>query len=327
MKFSLDPYNLDNFPENSFIRTGFQPPMKRENLTPSGIMFTTDREKQVYEQTKNFLSNTHWKYSDPNKVTYEFNTDGFRESIEFDDVDWENTSVLVGCSYVMGHCCEEENTITSILTRDYGVPFINGGQPGAGNRTIHNNAITFMKKYRPKKVIILWSYHGRYAWLNIDRDVYGTQYWHATHHTPQDDKQTQRRMQANYNVPRAFYDPVNYDEIHQWKTSSDIHDLLGNKQYHISHKYPQAKSFNDDSLWIKPSDDTLYKKLFINNGRFGSPRISLDELQKPEIYELINKMCARDISWDPKTEILQLGHYGEQMNRDIADLIYRENFR
>ena len=329
MDFSLDPYNLNTFPDIGFIRTGHQPPWPHWNnqtYIKNIINFTTDTELSQYKTIKSVLSDKYWKYADPEFVSYEFNSEGFREKEEFDNIDWKNTSAVVGCSYTMGHCCENEHTISQILTREYGMPFVNGGQPGAGNRTIHNNAITFMKKYNPKNVVIIWSYHARYAWLTIDKDN-NQNYWNATHYTPQDSKAERKDAIRNRGVPSSYFDSVSYDSIHQWKNAIDIHNLLGNKQYSVSEKYEKMNSHNNDALWIKPKDTTLYEKLFMPNDISPGPTYTPADLQTPEPYELINKMCSRDVKWDPYSNILHLNHYGEQMNRDIADLIYRENFK
>ena len=323
MTFALDPYNLETFPEQSFIKTGHQPP---QNHPGPLVEYNTEYDRHMHVEAQSYFSRDHWKYSEKNtRVEYKHNSDGFRCPDEFDDIDWSNTSVLVGCSYVCGDGCENENTITELLTREYGERFINGGQPGAGNRAIHHNAITFMKKYNPKKVIILWSYHQRYVWLRVDQ-IDGNQYWHAEYTTPQQDKRTQRQLVKNYDIPPAYHKLEGcQDSIHQWKTAVDIHNLLGNKQYHVSHKYPKINTFNDDRLWIKPKDTTLYDRLFLDDAP--GPKFTREELQTPEPYDMINKLGARDMSWCPVTGLLKLGHYGEQMNRDIADLIYRENFK
>jgi len=42
-------------------------------------------------------------------------------------------------------------------------------------------------------------------------------------------------------------------------------------------------------------------------------------------YDVLNKFCARDCIWDGNH--VHLGHWGEVILRDMADKIYRENFK
>jgi hypothetical protein len=312
-----DPYNLDTFPERGFVTTGYQGDIPR-NSRP----FLSESEKLHYETNKRFFSEKYWKYADPSFIDYTTNNDGFRCDTEFDDVDWANTSVVVGCSFVHGHCAENENTISEILTHEYGTPFVNGGIPGAGNRTIHYNAITFMKKYKPKKVIIIWSFPSRYLWFTIVNDR-----WEANHIMPSTPiTRTERKSGIiDKKIPSAYYDLECHDSIYDWSASRDIHDLLGNKQYNNCDRFATSRT-EDEKNWMHRKDSTLYDKYmtYIGPDRI---RITPEDLQKPEIYELINSYFARDVSYNPADQSLELRHFGAQINRDIADLIYRDNFK
>ena len=320
----MDIFNSSTFPDREFLNNSLP--------TPGQHPWIGEYENRLYNNNLKVLSSKYWKYTSPDVVTYESNSIGFRESKELDEIDWKNTSVLVGCSFAYGHCCEKENTITEILKRDYGVPFVNAGIPGSSNRIIHNNAITFMKKYNPKKVIIMWSYPTRNTWVNFNeeepnwRDISVTP---SIEHTVKDRK---RRI-VHDKVPSAFYDIQCDNTIHEWMTAMDTHTLFGNKQYFPVDESSEPGAFRGIN-WIKPKNLELYEQLRkYDIESFNSPDplinipVTLEDLQKPEIYEIINIMYARDLKYDTDKQKLHGGHYGEQKNRDIADLIYRENFK
>lgn len=321
----MDIFKSATFPDRGFLINSLPPPGKQQ--------FIGEWETRLYENNLKVLSSKYWKYSNPESVSYESNDLGFRENKNFDDIDWKNTSVLVGCSFAYGHCCENENTITEILKRDYGVPFVNAGIPGSSNRIIHNNAITFMKKYNPKKVIIMWSYPSRNTWVNFNEDK---PHWRdisitlSIEHTIADRK---KRI-VHDKIPSAFYDVHCDNTIHEWMTAMDTHTLLGNKQYFPVDESELEFGASRGMKWIKAKNLEPYERMskydvesFSSADELNNLPVTLEDLQKPEIYEIINKMYARDLKYDAGKQKLHGGHYGEQKNRDIADLIYRENFK
>ena len=316
-----DIYNTETFPDRRLITTGWQGGRPK----PVSHTFLNPTEEEEYNTSKGYFSEKYWKYANSTPIDYQLNIEGFRADKEFDEINWAETSVIIGCSFVFGHCIENESTISEILTREYGIPCVNGGQPGAGNQMIHHNAITFMKKYNPKNVIILWSYPARYTWMDIKDDM-----WVAEHVMPTSpiSKKERKHGIIELKIPSAYYEIECNSTIYDWMVAKDIHTLLGNPQYNVCDKYLNGR-IPDDPGWIKPKDLRFYDKvkeydaLPLGQGT----HISLEELQRPEIYDMINRMYARDIKYYPELGRIQLNHYGSQINRDIADLIYRENFK
>jgi hypothetical protein len=305
----MDIFKLNETPPFDFMRSGH-----KAGLLPGGRQLFDGVE---FEAISKVLSDKYWKYANT-EVHYSHNSDGFRGETEFDNVDWANTSVIVGCSFVYGQAMEFENTISEILTREYGVPFVNGGIPGSSNRVIHNNAIAFMKKYNPKKVIIIWTYPTRSTWTNATSNK---KWEHQTILPAGVDKQYRKNKIVNESIPPEFFDGYCLNTINEWKLAIETQTLFGNKQYYAIDKYINEY---DDANWIKPKDMTLYDmKLDLQRG---ITKFSLEDLQTPAPYELINSLYARDLSWHPKEQRVELCHFGEAMNKDIADLIYRENF-
>lgn len=320
----MDIFKSVTFPDRGFLIN---------NLPRQGITKVLgEHETMLYKNNLRVLSSKYWKYANQETVLYESNDLGFRENKNFDDIDWKNTSVLLGCSFAYGQACENENTITEILKREYGVPFVNAGIPGSSNRIIHSNAITFMKKYNPKKVIIMWSYPTRNTWVNFKEEK---PHWRDISVTPSIEHTVRdRRKSIVYDkIPPAFYDIHCDNTIHEWMTAMDAHTLFGNTQYFPVDESSEPGAFRSIN-WINPKNREPYEQMSkYDVESFSSPDplknipVTLEDLQKPEIYEVINKMYARDMSYDRKRQKLHGGHYGEQKNRDIADLIYRENFK
>ena len=308
---SVDIFNLNSFPERRFIKSGFQ---------KSTTLFTGHNEEEHHKKNLGVFSSKYWKYTNT-KIDYVHNSDGFRCNQELDQIDWSKTSVVIGCSYIYGQGIENSNTISEILTREYGEPFVNAGIPGSSNRTIHNNVITFMQQYNPKKIIILWSYPTRHTWMHLEDYGDGNR-WESINVMPGFDEATRKKRIVHDKVPSVFFDIECHNSIHEWMTAIDVQTLLGNKQYYAIDKYIDQ---NDDANWIKPIDTRLYDLKLLHEQ--GEMKFSLNDLQTPEPYELINSLYGRDLNYDPTAQLLGLGHFGEAMNKDIADLIYRENFK
>ena len=284
----------------------------------TSFKFLGDYEQKMYEIMQKQMHPEFWKYSSRYSISYDFNSDGFRAP-EFSEIDWKNTSVVLGCSYVFGQGVENDNSISEILTREYGVPFVNGGVAGASNRIINDNALVFMKKYNPKKIIIIWTHENRSTWLT-EWDEGRNSFRHETILPQIALDNTKRKDMKKKKIPEDYFLPECADTIHSNMSYKATQDLLGNKHYSLDSNNRGGKLH-----WLKPKDNTLYEwKDKIESGEI---KITRDTLAKPEIYEFINHMGARDIQYDEKNKKLWLGHLGEAVNRDIADVIYRENFK
>jgi len=104
-----------------------------------------------------------WKYYDT-EVVYRINRQGFRNDVDFDDVDWKNSYVITGCSHVFGVGQHIDDTFATILTNKLNTQVINLGVGGTGNDTIMHNFVHLVRKYgKPKGVFVLWTYPYRFA--------------------------------------------------------------------------------------------------------------------------------------------------------------------
>jgi len=100
-----------------------------------------------------------WRYRS-HPVIYRFNSNGYRAP-EFDTVDWANSVVIFGCSFVLGDGLDESETLSSQLSSKIGIPVINMGMSGSCIYTNHMNLLALLSRYpKPKAVINAWtSYH------------------------------------------------------------------------------------------------------------------------------------------------------------------------
>ena len=289
--------------------------------TRDAFPYTCDFEKNNHINAIRQLGPKGWRFGGeaPNDF-YSHNSFGFRNDQDFDDVDWNNTCAIVGCSYVYGQGIENHNTISSILTSEYNVPTMNFGTPGASNRVIHNNAIHAIKKYNPKKVIIVWSHPNRNNWTHNYNVRNG--HWEHTHIVGSTVSSSEmKKMVRQMLIPYEFvYMDYSHHTLYEWKMYQDIHSLLGTAQYSVNGK---NKGILQEAEWINPKDPTYYKMRFA----FETKELEFD-WNNPKHMKYINDFYARDINLvEPRGNVPGLGHYGRSINRDIADLIYRENFK
>ena len=119
-----------------------------------------DNKKSFNKHCKEFGKD--WYYYDK-QISYKYNEKGFREK-PLADVDWKNSVVMFGCSYVEGTGNAVEDTIPSILENILGIPVVNLGIGGSSIDVACINSLTLYKHYpKPKAVIQLWTFPYRYA--------------------------------------------------------------------------------------------------------------------------------------------------------------------
>jgi hypothetical protein len=103
-----------------------------------------------------------WEYRNKN-VTYTINKDYYRTS-NFKTIDWANSIVIFGCSYVFGVGIDDNDTITEQLSKLTNRPVINMGSPGSSiTYNFHNNLI--LKNHYPTPYAVV------NVWTNYYRDI------------------------------------------------------------------------------------------------------------------------------------------------------------
>lgn len=124
------------------------------------------KEKKVWkyngiDNKKNYENNLKsqpedWYYRN-NEVNYTLNSYGYRTR-EFDEIDWENSIVMFGCSHVFCSGVDDKHTVSRYLEKITGKTVVNMGIPGSSIfstlYTSHSVKTNFPK---PKAVIFSWT--------------------------------------------------------------------------------------------------------------------------------------------------------------------------
>ena len=108
-------------------------------------------EENLKTQPEDWYYRTH-------EVKYTLNSLGYRTK-EFDDIDWKESIVIFGCSFIFGIGVTDEHTVSYFLEKLSGRPVINMGIPGSSIQTaLHNSIILNDSEYPiPKAVIYLFT--------------------------------------------------------------------------------------------------------------------------------------------------------------------------
>jgi len=129
---------------------------KNQTLYFSG----SDQEKLFRKNLKR--SDKDWIYR-TKEIEYSYNEYGFREK-SFNDVDWQNSIVMFGCSNVQGIGLAKEDTIARQLENIMQIPVVNLGIGGSSIDIACWNSTVLHEYYpRPRAVVQVWSSLNRYA--------------------------------------------------------------------------------------------------------------------------------------------------------------------
>lgn len=118
------------------------------------LSYTKNDSEELYR--KNLKTQPdNWIYRNK-KIEYRFNSRGYRTT-EISDVNWTESVVVLGCSYVFGEGLSESDTITSQLEQMLKRPVVNLGARGASIDFCHFNSSILSNSYPvPYAVVILW---------------------------------------------------------------------------------------------------------------------------------------------------------------------------
>lgn len=102
-----------------------------------------------------------WKYL-TKQVEYKVNSSGYR-TYEWDDIDWPNAILLLGCSNTYGVGVAEDETLAYYIEKSTGRQVVNLGTSGGSNSLIsHLCALTLEKFPTPYAVVVNWTTGDRY---------------------------------------------------------------------------------------------------------------------------------------------------------------------
>jgi hypothetical protein len=107
---------------------------------------------------------TRWKYYNKT-LTYTNNSNGYRAP-EWDQVDWNNSVIVMGCSNVYGVGHDDNDTLPRCIERKIGIPVVNLGASGSGlSFHVENTNILLAAGIKPKAVVLLHPQAARFTYF------------------------------------------------------------------------------------------------------------------------------------------------------------------
>jgi hypothetical protein len=177
---------IENFYEHGHGNVSIFSFLKNQNLIP--LIYWNDvwddhevatleklKTKKVWKYTgvdnkKNYLQNLkkqseNWYYRD-NEVNYTLNSYGYRTK-EFDNIDWENSIIMFGCSNVFCSGVDDKHTISSYLEKITNRNVVNMGIPGSSIFSALCTSLSIKNNFpKPFAVIFSWTSLERYTLFN-----------------------------------------------------------------------------------------------------------------------------------------------------------------
>jgi hypothetical protein len=117
--------------------------------------------------------NSKFYTKETNKTfNYNLNSQGYREK-DWNDVDWNNSIVFLGCSHTFGVGVENSKTIPAQIQNILNIPCINLGIPGGSNFFSSINSANLINyNIKPRAVVFQRTYKSR--WFKIENDQLDT---------------------------------------------------------------------------------------------------------------------------------------------------------
>ena len=96
----------------------------------------------------------YWRWHNET-IDYYLNNEGFRNNVNFDEVDWENSYVILGCSNVVGVGVPFEETIGYYIEQHSHTPVINMASAGGSCQTVFNNFMKMVTDYTVQRLFYI----------------------------------------------------------------------------------------------------------------------------------------------------------------------------
>lgn len=131
----------------------------------------SDTEAQFQKNKETF--GPSWKYYNT-PITYEINSLGYRMK-EFDQIDWSNYMVVLGCSHTAGVGLNLEETWPYRISQELNMDLVNGAIPGGTNEFMLMNLTRLLNNRTPPKLVVFnWTYVARQSYRsNGGFEIYG----------------------------------------------------------------------------------------------------------------------------------------------------------
>jgi hypothetical protein len=188
-----------------------------------------DNEKKFQENLKTQPNNWHYRTKN---ITYTLNSLGYRTN-EFDDISWQDSIVVFGCSCVFGVGVSDDETLTHYLGEYLDRPVINLGIPGTSNQFILDNSLILKEKYGiPYGMIVMWTTSDRLPYYG-DKEFYNIGPWN----NGTDDNSTNLIMK---NIYQNIYFDISNENITLYNIVNTFRNIWQDKT-----KYYDASFFEN----------------------------------------------------------------------------------
>jgi len=216
--------------------------------------FSGTDTKELFQKNLKTQS-PNWEYR--NKVIkYTLNSKGYRTK-EFEHIDWANSIVLFGCSFVFGIGLDDEDTICSQLAKITGIPVVNLGVGGSSmTYSLHNSIILKNGYSTPKAVVHIWTDYHRTVYYRRNRiESYGS--WNLEKNNYMDVWSNSNHHSATHGLmasitSKHLWSNTSYYEASFWnETANSINcDYLKTEDYARDLIHPGIKTARNTAIKI-----------------------------------------------------------------------------
>lgn len=149
-------------------------PAKEKDRLWSGQDSSQLFQKNLERQPADWYYRTH-------AVEYTWNSNGYRAP-EWDKVNWDNSHVVIGCSYVLGVGLTDMDTLPSRISTELNEPVVNLGYGGSGVATMAYNSLRLIDAgHRPLSVILIIPNLSRLTVFLAGETLHLLPSWYAHH--------------------------------------------------------------------------------------------------------------------------------------------------
>lgn len=282
-----------------------------------------------------------WEYLHE-EISYTYNKQGFRSNIDFDNIDFSDKIVVIGCSHVEGVGNPENQTLCHYIQESLGSPVINLGVSGGGNRQIFYNALWLLLNNPPKRMIIFWSYVHRLDFFSRNGlDYYNLRFDDDAKKPGYDVKSTPWDAPfLNHSVWKIDDEMFAYPEhqITELTINKNILNTLhkkiyGNNLVNLS-LWDEKCPFYDDRWHVRVSEDkNIFREQYIK--QLNPSWENMIKVKKVFLKEYLKLYSARDImalssheikKWfsNPKFHVRTKGHFGKRENQIACEIAIEE---
>ena len=258
----------------------------------------------------------YWRWH-TDTIGYRYNTQGFRNNVDFDKVDWKNSYVVFGCSMITGVGQPLDGTIVEYLRLKLDEPVINMGSAGGSSEVVFNNFIKMITDYGvPKGCIFLWPEPSR----QLD-DLHYVTHSHYENDWRRIDIHPTIAKVKHINDGKPFYRRNLFRHTIRAMIKGTYISEIVNPEFIIAPgKVPISVPKESKQLVLYPDfPEFLNNDLKRTNGHLPQDWPSVSTKSK-EWY--LNNWCARDIGTYSEENGPAGSHMGPFVNKAIADCLF-----